>query len=229
MRAVHFYLSVLCAICIYLILYVVLYIWFIWQFSACVYREHGALINAILNLECILEIFVARDEVYRINYAGWLFVLIIPVATFFSTPYTKSRKRMLIILVAILCGYVLLSVSMLHASAIERYNYKEFQGKFTDDYFRNHAGDTSYSWIQNTINNTSLLLFGWLLTPTYTSICEIIWRIYYWRTIRRMGKQFKGRWFSNLLIIGIFIPWILIYLLFHLLKFLGYGITLPYS
>lgn len=133
------------------------------------------------------------------NYWGWLFLLFIPVLVFSATPDSSLRFRLFRLFFAIVLGYGALNM-MLHLSqAVEREAYDACQSQFEDGYRVMHE-ECGNPFIGNGAQRITYLSFGWVLAAIYIGIWEWYWRVKHRLRIKEMGKAFKGRWLSNILI-----------------------------
>lgn len=145
----------------------------------------------------------------RMNYWFWLLIILTPIIVFSVKPQAGIwlRAGRLALAVAVGLAYILINLAENLSNALDWEAYNSCRFKHSG-----HIGPYERSLAEklDTICpgvllskalEVSYLWFGWILAITYVGIFELVWRIRHRRTLRAMGKAFKGRWLSNVLII----------------------------
>jgi hypothetical protein len=131
----------------------------------------------------------------------WLWAVII------ITPYIVSRvkpgeRRFLYvgrIFLAIFVGYVLLNVFLHWEHYWKNLAFDLCQRKFSDGAINRHE---ECGWPADSGLDIIFYLFlGWTLSAGYTAFWEILWQIIHKEKIKKLGKNFKGKIISRIIII----------------------------
>jgi hypothetical protein len=77
------------------------------------------------------------------------------------------------------------------------------------------------------LNNIFYLFIGWIPAGGYAGFFELLWRRKHRETIRKMGKQFKGKWFSNFVVVAAIPVWLFMFIIF--LAFIYNRIDCPHA
>lgn len=149
-------------------------------------------------LETIYELFKFLTDV-PINFWGWLLPVSAPLLVFCLGPDKKWRLHLSRLLLAVAMTYVLWNLTIHTHHHIERVEYESCQAQFSDGEWQMHE-ECGNPFIGNGAQKAFALVLGWIPAAAYIGILEAFWRIRHRRKIKEMGKEYKGRWFSNIII-----------------------------
>lgn len=154
-----------------------------------------------------------------------LFFTVAPLLIFSATPRSSVRWRIWRILLAVAIGYILINL-ILH---IHRYldwrDFEECQKIYAKDSLNMADECKGIVNIADGASNIFYLFLGWIPAGGYMGFFELLWRIKHRPTIKNMGKQFKGKWFSNFVVVAAIPVWIFMLLIFFV--FIYYRIDCP--
>ncbi len=145
-----------------------------------------------------------------INFWLWLMFVVAPGLVFFVSVKRSRISHVARVICAIGLTYVLMNLVRHAKDAFERRDYLACQENsiHPDMSLEMYEECSHHVNIADGASLVFLLLFGWILAAFYVSIWEIIWRIRHRKEIKVMGKEYKGRWFSNMTMLLIFLPFI---------------------
>ncbi len=153
--------------------------------------------------ELIYDIFKHLTGV-PVNFWFWLLLITAPALVFSAKPDHSFCWRVGRLVLAIVLTYGLINLGLHTYRALKWKAYNECQGQFSDGAIQHHeeCGEMS---ITDGASNVFLALFGYIPAAGYVGFWELLWRVRYRKRIRELGNNYKGRWFSNI-IIPFFIP-----------------------
>jgi hypothetical protein len=134
-----------------------------------------------------------------LNFWVWLLPVAAPLLVFCIKPDKKWGLRIGRLLLAIGMTYVLMNLA-LHTGRTIKWNvYEACQSQFSDGAIQRHeeCGEIN---IADGASNVFYAYFGWIPAMAYVGIWEALWRIRHRRKIKEMGKEYKGKWISNIII-----------------------------
>ena len=134
-----------------------------------------------------------------INFWGWLLPITAPLLVFCIGPDKKWGLRLSRLLLAVAMTYVLMNLALHTSRAIRWDEYEACQSQFSDGALQHHeeCGEIN---IADGASNVFYAYFGWIPAIAFVGILETFWRIRYRRKINEMDKEYKGKWFSNIMI-----------------------------
>lgn len=145
-----------------------------------------------------------------------LIIMSAPALVFSARPRQSFDWQFGRLILASLLVYVFLNLSV-HADIGQRWQiYNECcQEKDIVDQCESPANTQPVRACPEAPNSgppqTFHLILGWIPAAGYVGLWELLWRVYYYRTIRSMGEQFEMKWISNVLIIfaiaAIYMTW----------------------
>ena len=134
-----------------------------------------------------------------INFWGWLLLVVAPLLVFCIGPDKKWGLRLSRLLLAVAMTYAFMNLALHTSRAIKWDAYETCQSQFSDGAIQHHeeCGEIN---IADGASNVFYAYFGWIPATAYVGIWEAFWRIRYRRKIKEMGKEYKEKWFSNIII-----------------------------
>ena len=133
------------------------------------------------------------------NYWFWLLIILVPIIVFSVKPEANIWIRIgRLVLAAVTC-YALLFWTVSWQMSAELDAIHRFIAKFpecSDQQCANSPRPRLTGPILGVV-----FVLGWIPAAGYSGFCELIWRVHYRTALAEMGTTFKGKWFSNALII----------------------------
>lgn len=157
------------------------------------------------------------------TYIYFSVLVLIPIFVFSASPRSNFWYRLGRLFLAVISCWVLLNVVYHVKDSIDWDNYHECRANSKERIDSPEMQDECGHHI-NIADGGSIVFLAfivWIPLTVITGFFELIWRLYYFKTIRQMGKQFSGRWFSNL--------FILFFILFILLGARSFVLAFLYS
>ena len=118
------------------------------------------------------------------------------------------------VLFAIGLTYILLNLSLHAQHAFDWRDYEVCQEQSVHKGFANpraHKECCHHLMEGDGAKNVFALGLGWIPAAFYVGLWELIWRIWHRKQIKAMGKQYTGKWFSNLTILFISLPFLVFF------------------
>ncbi len=148
-----------------------------------------------------------------VNFWFWLLWVVPPVLVLCIGPEKSYKLRVGRLILAIGLSYVFLNLSI---GTEYDHAWKAYYKCQENSIHREMSPEMQAECgpILEERNDTRALfafMFGYILTAGYVGFWELIWRIWYRKKIKSLGKKYKGRWLSNTTI-GIFLLWMLCFL-----------------
>jgi len=154
-----------------------------------------------------------------VNFRALFLAVTAPILVFSVAPEKPFWMRFLRLVLAVGLTYILINLSLHTGRAIERNSYQKCQSQFSDGVLQNHPECGKIN-IADGASNIFYLYAGWIPATAYVGIWEFLWRIRSRKKLKELGKNYNGRWFSNITIgfsIFSFIIFPLIVLVDHLM------------
>jgi hypothetical protein len=145
----------------------------------------------------IVDVFKFLTDV-PFNFWFYLLLATAPILVFSAKPESKTWFRIGRLLVAIAVTYVLINLSLHTNYKIGWDTYESCQSQFKDGAIQHHEE------CGNPPRGIPLAFFavlGLIPSNAYVGFFELIWRRKHRKQIKNYGKNFKGKWFSNIIII----------------------------
>jgi hypothetical protein len=144
----------------------------------------------------------------RFNF--WFVVLVVttPLLVFFVDVERSFSSHVVRVFGAIALTYVLFNLSLHTGRALDWADYVDCQENSVHRYESTEMFEECSHHV-NTADgaaNVFYLYFAWIPAIGYASLWEIIWRIRHRKKLQRMGKDYKGRWFSNTVMAFVVFP-----------------------
>lgn len=148
------------------------------------------------------------------NIWPWIFFISLPLFIFSVKPDSKASWRFWRIVLAIGIGYILINLSLHTHRAIQWNAYEQCRSESKNriDSIEMHEECKHHINIADGASNVFFLFLGWIPAAAYLGFWELIWRVKYRHFIREMKGNFKGKWFSTLLIVCSVPVWLYILL-----------------
>ena len=165
--------------------------------------------------EMIFQILDFLTDV-PVNFWFWLFFITAPLLVFSVGPENRFWLRLARLVLAAVLSYVLINLSLHTSRELGRKAYNECQRKSIHPEMSQEAHEQCKHHV-NTADgaaNVFYFILGWIPGTAYVGIWEFLWRRRYRKILKEMGKNYKGRWFSNITI-G-FTVFCFIYLFLHI-------------
>lgn len=163
----------------------------------------------------VLAIFDFLTEIpvligVRINFWFILLLVTTPLLIFFVDAERSFLSHVVRVFCAVALTYVLLNLTLHTGRALDRADFLECQETSVHQFHSTEMAEECSHHI-NTADgaaNVFYLLFAWIPAIGYASLWEIIWRIRHRKKLERMGKDYKGQWFSNTVMAFILFPFV---------------------
>lgn len=142
-----------------------------------------------------------------VNIWFYLLVITIPFLVFGISPDGSYRIRLGRLIIAVILAYMLLNLSLHTSRSLDHKDYYKCQNN------SNHP-EMSLKTFEECKNHITIadgasavfyLYFGWIPASAIVGFWELLWRIYHMNKLKTLGKNYDGRWFSNI-VICTFIP-----------------------
>ena len=146
-----------------------------------------------------------------VNFWFWLLFLVAPGLVFFVNVERSRTEHVTRVLCAIGLTYILLNLSLHAQHAFDWRDYEVCQEQSVHKGFANpeaHEECRHHLMEGDGAKNVFAFVLGWIPAAFYIGIWEIFWRIKHRKKIREMGKNYKGKWLSNITMLLTFIPFI---------------------
>jgi len=134
-----------------------------------------------------------------VNFWAVFLIATAPILVFSIAPPKPQWMRFWRLVFAAGLTYVLLNLSLHTGRAIEWRAYQECQSQFSDGVLQQHEECGKIN-IADGASNIFYLYAGWIPATAYVGIWEFLWRIRSRKKLKELGKNYKGRWFSNITI-----------------------------
>ena len=165
--------------------------------------------------------FLSNFAELPINIWFYIFFLIAPLLVFSTKPRANSYLHSQILLAVIIIGYCLIILSVINSNYLDSMEYERCQAQFPDGYRVMHP-ECGSPWIGDGAQNAFAVLLGWVPSAAYVGFWELLWLWYYRKRIQELGKDFKCKWVSQLLIILSIPIWVYVSLLTIVIPILIY-------
>jgi hypothetical protein len=147
-----------------------------------------------------------------------IFFATAPLIIFSATPNSSCGWRISRIFIATFIGYVLLNISV---EVGNQNGWRDYQNcynasRYGIDNYKTYEECKHHLIASEGLNNIFYLFIGWIPAGGYVGFFELWWRIKYRENIRKMGKQFKGKWFSNFVVVAAIPVWLFMMFIFLL-------------
>lgn len=146
-----------------------------------------------------------------INFWFWLLIITAPGLVLFVDVNRSIASHVTRVFYAIGLTYCLINLSIHADRSFDRKNFRECQENSVhrDMSPEMHEECGHHVDTADGAQNGFALLFGWVPAAIYVGFCELIWRIRHRKTISTMGREYRGKWFSNIIISFIFTSFML--------------------
>lgn len=134
------------------------------------------------------------------NFWPYLLLILLPVLVFSVSPEKKASIRIGRLVLAIGLSYIFWNLGMATHHHIEDIEYEACRSKFPDSEWQ-MPEECGNPFMGNGAQTVFALLLGWVPAAGYVGFWEFLWRRKHRCEIGRIGKQFKGKWFSTTLIV----------------------------
>lgn len=154
-----------------------------------------------------ITLFAETPLTMQYNIWPWFFAITPVIVVLGIRPEKPQWMRFwrLLLACALAYAFILLAVKTSHAIAWR--NYNECYANSTLRYMSPERNEACHHHLEKYNDSRAAMLFflGWVPSIAYVGFLELCWRIIYKRKIRTLGNAFKGKWFSNLIVM-FFIP-----------------------
>lgn len=144
------------------------------------------------------------------NFWPWLLLIVAPALVFVIKPERNFWLRFGRLVIAIGAAYVFLNLALgaEHTNGRNAYEACYAQSQFRDMSTERYQ-ECKHHLDNNIVNDSTLAfayLLGWIPAAGYVGFWELLWRAWYRKKIKQMGKSYKGKWFSNVIILFLIFP-----------------------
>jgi hypothetical protein len=155
------------------------------------------------------------------NIWGYLYLIGAPVLVFSIKPKSPARRRVLWFSLSIL----LLYVTYILSTQTERYQDGKLYDKCMEETTEGRYTKCRKHLPMRSLKNSHKLALLFLHNTIYFAIWVTVWRLYYIKTIKNLGKTYRAKWFDYFLMIPFFgillniftaIPTLIFYMLIDL-------------
>ena len=156
-----------------------------------------------------------------INFWFWLMVLVTP-GLIFCVPVKRSTlSHITRVLFSIGITYVLINLARYADAAFGWRDYEACQDNSVHPYMSPEMYNECGHHVNIADGGSYMLLFslGWAIAAFYVGLWELIWRVWHRKQIKAMGKQYTGKWFSNLTILFLFVPFLTPFLAYFVSRY----------
>lgn len=164
--------------------------------------------------ELIYSVFEYLSDV-PVNFWFWLVPITAPILVFSIGPKKSARLRIgrLLLAIGLTVSFVMLSLGFEYNQSWKDYN--ECYASHTE--LRDMSPERNRACrhhLDRVPDSTApfFLLFGWIPVTGYVGFWELLWHSRYRKEIKALSKNYKGKWFSYIIILtSIPVAGILIY------------------
>lgn len=141
------------------------------------------------------------------NFWFYLLLIIAPLLVFSVKPESKLWWRFSRLILAIVCTYILINLTLHTSRALDREDYEACLAPLLKESNRVIPSPEINSQCQHHIktgdgaSNVFYLVLGWVPSVGYVGFYELIWIIRHRKTIKKLGPKYTGKWFSFSLLI----------------------------
>ncbi|MFO1242540.1 MAG: hypothetical protein U1E36_04985 [Rickettsiales bacterium] len=153
------------------------------------------------------------------NVWPWFALIIAPAIVLYIRPSQSIWLRIGRLILAIGCVYIFINLMIQTHHTIEKEQYELCRKQYPNSAFQ-MPKECGNPFIGNGAQNIFYLFLGWIPSAAYVGFWEWIWRRKHKENIQKLGKSFKGKWFSTVLIVCSVPVWMYAILLLGLVLYM---------
>ena len=152
--------------------------------------------------EIIYPVFKYLTDV-PVNFWALFLMATAPIMVFCIVPEKPQWMRFWRLVFAAGFTYVLMNLAIGTVRSQAWDNYNDCYAKSEFRYSSPERNSECRPHLETKFNDSTVVFafgYGWILALGYVGVWELLWRIVHRKTLKKLGKRYKGRWFSNLTI-----------------------------
>lgn len=134
------------------------------------------------------------------NFWGWLLLFTAPILVFIARPESSATLKFIRVIVAIGLTYIFFNLALHTGRTLDWKKYEAClqESPYGEMSVKTHELCGHLVDIADGASSLFYVFLGWIPATAYVGIFESIWRFRHRKRIKKMGKSYKGKWFSNI-------------------------------